>query len=321
VSEEITGTTGTVAMPPTPATATAPVTSEVSQAAAAPVVVTSPATATEFDISKYIDKNGEFLPGWKEGLIDQSQWKEGFYDQVKGVKGLLKIALDTKKMMGKKTIVPLSDKSTPEEISEYRRAHGITGKYNYTPPKDIELLDMSPEAMAPAFVELDKVHLTQKQFDVVNGIYAKNIQMLQQAVTANDKTEFDEAERIIRAESGDNYDSDLHLVNRVIDENTANWSEEKRVKLLEALNESPLKPYIYSFIKEVGSKFVEHKLIADAEATMGPADLEALIHEEMATSAYKNRSDPAHKQSVVKVQRMFQEREERKKKLQATGII
>jgi hypothetical protein len=303
----------------------APVTPEVSQTAATPSVVASPATpaATEFDAHKFIGKNGEFLEGWKEGLIDPTLWKEGFYDNVKDVKGLLKTALDTKKMVGKKTIVPLSDKSTPEEIAAFRQAHGITGKYNYTPPKDIELLDMSPEVLAPSFAKLDKANLSQSQFDVVMGAYSENIKMLQDAVTANDKAEFDEAERIIRAEAGNDYENRVHLANRIIDENTtqAGWPAEKTAKLIEGLNESPLKPYILEFIATVGNKFVEHKIITDMEASLGPADLQAKIYDEMKNPAYMNASDPAHKLQVAKVTKLFQEKEERTKRLQSTGIL
>jgi hypothetical protein len=305
-----TGTpTGNAAAPVTQATPVAP-------------PATSPApAAAEFDAHKYIGKNGEFLEGWKEGLIDPTQWKEGFYDQVKDVKGLLKTALDTKKMVGKKTIVPLTENSTTDEIAAFRQAHGITGKYNYTPPTDIELLDMSPEALAPAFAELDKANLTQKQFDVVTNLYSQNIQMLQKAVEDNDKAEFEEAERIIRAEAGDDYDSRVHLANRIIEENTEGWSEDKKGKLIEALNESPLKPYVLEFIATIGNKFVEHKILTDMEASLGPADLEAKIYEEMHKPAYMNGNDPAHKLAVATVQKLFQEKEARTKRLQSVGII
>jgi len=298
-----------------------PVATEAVGTATAPPPTTS--ATTEFDISKYIDKDGNFKEGWKEGLIDPAQWKEGFYDQVKGVKGLLKTALDTKKMMGKKTIVPLSDKSTPEEIAAYRQAHGITGKYNYTPPKDVDLADLSPESMASVFSELDKANYTQKQTDVAVKLYADSIRRLQQEVLANDKAEYEEAEKIIRSEyqTEEDYQNGVHLANRLIDENTARWSEDKKAAFLTAINESPLKPYILDFVKTIGNKFVEHKLITDMEASMGPADFEAAIAEEQAKPSYKNASDPAHKLQVAKVQRMFQEKEERKKKLQSQGII
>jgi hypothetical protein len=300
-----------------------PATPEANPTPTAPVAAVSPSSpaSTEFDAHKFIGKGGEFLEGWKEGLINPDQWKEGFYDNVKDVKGLLKTALDTKKMVGKKTIVPLTDKSTTDEIAAFRQAHGITGKYNYVPPVDVELLDMSPESMAPAFAELDKAHLTQKQFDVVNGIYTKNIQMLQKSIEDNDKTEFDEAERIIRAEAGDDYENRVHLANRIINDNTMNWPEEKKAKLLEGLNDSTLKPYILEFIATVGNKFVEHKIITDMEQSLGPADLEAKIHEEMAKPAYMNANDPAHKLAVATVQKMFQEKVDRTKRLQTRGAI
>lgn len=313
------------------AAAVVPVTSEVQQTAATPPAVVSPASpaTTEFDAHKYIGKNGEFLKGWKEGLIDPAQWEEGFYDNVKDVKGLLKTALDTKKMVGKKTIVPLTDKSTTEEIAAFRQAHGITGKYNYTPPKDIELLDMSPEVLAPSFAKLDKANLSQLQFDVVMDAYSENIKMLQDAVTTNDKTEFDEAARIIRAEAGDDYENLEHLTKRIIDENTTGWPrrvdenapKEKYDKFLDAINDSPLRPYMWDFIVTIGRKFQEHKIITDLESTMGPADLEAKIHEEMKNPAYMNGNDPAHKLQVAKVQKLFQEKEERTKRLQSVGIV
>jgi hypothetical protein len=311
-----------VAAPPAAATA-APSAPVETPAASQPAPAPAQPAATEFDISKYIDKNGEFLPGWKEGLIDKERWNEGFYDQVKGVKGLLKTALDTKKMMGKKTIVPLTEKSTSEEIEAYRQAHGITGKYNYAPPKDINLVDMSPEVMAPILAELDKGHFTQKQVDTAVGIYQKSIQQLEKDIAANDKAEFEEAERIIKSEyqTDEDYQNGIHLANRLIEENTAGWPEAKKAAFLDAVNESTLKPYILDFIKTIGNKFVEHKLITNMEASMGPADFEAAIAEEMAKPAYRNASDPAHKLAVAKVQKMFQEKEDRKKKLASQGVI
>lgn len=281
---------------------------------ATPASPVAPPPAAEVELSKYVDpKTGAFLPGWKEALVDEKYRGNKFYDGnfFKDVKSLLHVAGNQSSMIGKKGIVPLSDKSTTTEVEEYRRAMGIpadaTG-YKYTPPQGIEIADMSAEAVKADLEVLNKAHFTQGQIDTAMSIYASKLQEIQKAVEENDRLESEEAERVIRAEAGADYDKRLHLANRIIEENTFNWPEQKKTALLEAINDSSLKPYVMDFLANIANKFVEHKVITDIESSMGPADIDAKIAEEMAKPAYLNERDPAHKLLVAQVQKLFQEK-------------
>jgi hypothetical protein len=267
----------------------------------------SPAVV-DFDATKYIDKDGKLLDGWKEAFIPQDLWKEKFWENIKDVKGLMSITGNQSKMIGKKGVIPINEKSTPSEISEYRRVMGVPDQYKYVPPKDIELVDMSPEGIKDYLPELNKANLTQKQFDTVMGLYVKNIGGLQKQMQEISKAEFDEAERIIRGESGSDYESDLNEANRMIDENTEGWPDEKKQKFLGAINESNLKPYVMSFLKEISKKFSEHGVITNVTQGMGAADLEAKIYEEMHKPEYQSQDIKTRNRQIEIVNKLIEKK-------------
>jgi hypothetical protein len=306
--EPVSTTTATAGAVVADATIQVPQTVPATALTGEPAVVTPPEPA-EFDISKYVDKNGDFKEGWKEALIPKELWKEKFWNSgFANVKDLMQIAGNQAKLVGKKGVIPINPKSSPAEIEEYRRAMGVPKEYKYTPPQGIELVDVSPEGMKEYLPELNKANLTQEQFDVVMGLYAKSIGNLQKQSEETAKREFDEAEQIIRNEAGINYEADLHLANRMIEENTYGWPDETKTKLLEGINDSSVKPYMMKFLKEVASKFVEHHVITDTAVGGGLADLEGQIHTEMDTPAYKEANNPQHKYQVERVNKLFEKR-------------
>ncbi len=284
----------------------------------APTITGEPTAqaAQEFDLTKYIDaKTGEFKQGWQDGLLDEQHRQLKFFNSgIKDIKGLLSIAGNQSHLIGKKTIAPINEKSTPAEIEEFRRNWGVPDTYKFESPKDIYLVDLTPEANAERFSRINKLNLNQGQFDGVMQEYANNMLELQKAIEENDKAEFEEAERIIMAESGNDYDDRVHLANRVIEDNTANWPQDKKDKFLDAINESTMKPYVLDFIATVGKKFTEHKLIADLETGMGISDIDVKIKEKMMTPEYLDRNSPLHKIRVAEVQQMYAEKERRKQK-------
>jgi hypothetical protein len=292
--------------------ADAPIAPEAPAQIVEPEVSVAPAAldpaVVDFDATKYIDKEGKLLDGWKEAFIPKDLWKEKFWENIKDVKGLMSITGNQSKMIGKKGVIPINDKSTPSEIAEYRRSMGVPDQYKYVPPKDITLVDMSPEGVKEYLPELNKANLTQKQVDTVMGLYAKSIGNLQKQAQEKTQQEADEAEQIIRGESGSDYDSDLNEANRMIDENTEGWPDTKKEKLLEAINESNLKPYVMSFLKGISKKFSEHGVITNSIQGVGAADLEAMIYEEMHKPEYQSQDIKTRNRQISVVQKLIEKR-------------
>ncbi len=263
----------------------------------------------EFNLSKHIDSSGKFLPGWKEALLTEEYRNDKIYDCFDDIQGMLKTTGSQSKMVGKKGVIPITENSTEGEIEEYRRSMGIphvATDYQFTKPEGVEeIVDMSPEAMKPVLEELHKANFTEAHVGVALNLFAGKMKEFHEAAIAQEQKETDEAETVIRQDSGTDYDSRLHLANRMILENTQNWSDEKKAKLAEGLNDNKLKPYVMDFLSNIAGNFMEHKAILTTEDTAGH-DLEQEKRELMATDAYTNRNNPDHKTINAKVKAIFE---------------
>ncbi len=263
----------------------------------------------EFNLSKHIDSSGKFLPGWKKALLTDEYREDKIYDCFDDIQGMLKTTGSQSKMVGKKGVIPINENSTEGEIEEYRRSMGIphaATDYQFTKPEGVEeIVDMSPEAMAPILQELHKGNYTEAQVGIALNLFAGKMKEFNEAAIAQEQKESDEAEMIIRKEKGDNYTPDLHISQRLITENTQGWSQEKRDKLTEGLNDNKLKPYIFDLLSSVAKNFMEHKAILTTEDTAGH-DMEQEKRELMVTDAYTNRNNPDHDMMVEKVKTIFE---------------
>lgn len=266
------------------------------------------AVTREFDARHSFDAQGVLQKGWRDALLPEELRGDKFFECFNDVQGLMKTAGNQAKMIGKKGVIPITENSTEGEVEEYRRSMGIphiATDYQFTKPEGVEeIVDLSPEAMAPVLAEMHKGNYNEAQVQIGVNIFAAKMKEFQEAAIAQEQKESDEAEMIIRKEKGDNYDSDLHITERLITENTQSWNQEKRDKLTEALNKNPLRPYIFDLLSTVAGNFMEHKAILTTEDT-AEHDLEQEKRELMNTDAYQKRDNPDHEMMVRKVQAIF----------------
>jgi len=237
----------------------------------APVVATDTtpvqAVETASEYSKYIAPDGKLIGDWKN-IIPEDLRAERVYDKFNDLSGAMKQLGVLDKLAGKKGVVPPTDKSTPSEIEAFYTAIGRPQSpdgYKWTKPQDISDEDIHPEGVKVALNEFHKMGFTQKQAESTLNMFANYVKELEKQAQIQEDAAAQEAERLIKEESGAAYDQRLHLANRMITENTQGWSNEKREKFIEAINESSLKPYVMDMLANVAGKFMEHKVISEHE--------------------------------------------------------
>jgi hypothetical protein len=219
-------------------------------------------------VSSYINEDGTFKDGWRDGLLDENARTQGIYERVKDVKGLLATVGNQEKAISKKGVIPIDQNSTPEEIALYRQVMGVpksANEYQLIVPPGTEQYygsDIVQEAMQ----ELHSVNLTQDQFNKVMALDAKRLmQMSEEAETIQFQGQLD-AEAEIDKRFGDKKDTKLRHANLAVNEITKNWDPTDRDKLFgteaepKGINSpefSELKPLFLQFISDFGSYFTE----------------------------------------------------------------
>lgn len=236
---------------------------------------------TNPDISQYIGSDGKFQAGWIDALVPEELRGSSFYKIPSDVQSLLKIAGNQAKTIGKysteKGLLPINEKSTPEEIEAFRGALGIpkdgTG-YKYEPPKEIKSADMTAEAMAPVLSELNKAHYTQAQVDTFVKVVSGYLNETERAMEQELQKEQEEAEKQIRAAEEDNYESRLRASETAIEKIVGDWPPDMREKFFgkkewdAETNEwtyeggivadaeyAHLRPYLFRIFADIGQKF------------------------------------------------------------------
>lgn len=275
----------------------------------------APAQPAAFDFTKVIGPDGKFLDGWKKGLPEEFQ-HELSLDTYDSIPELAKQHLLAQKMIGKNKIVMPTDKSTPAEWDAFYNAIGrpkSPGEYKFTPPTDLNLVDLSPEFVNPIFSDLHKAGATQKVLDVAMGHFTGFIKNLEKSIEEAEQKNFDEAERIIKEGAGDALEDQQHQANLLIAENCP--SEEYKAKLLEAINDNALRPYVFNFLANIRQKiFGTHGGIpagdGQAGSAMTPAAMESKAQELMATPGYmdgtlKNTNPAGYKRLTDEITELY----------------
>jgi hypothetical protein len=192
---------------------------------------TTTSTNTDFNISNYIEPDGKLKSGWKDHLVPEDLRSNKFYDIFTDLKGILKAAGHQAVTIGKygttKGVLPINDKSGPNEIQMFRDAMGIpkdsTG-YKYTPPEDVSIDENLLKGSLDAF---NKANYTQSQVDTAMGLYTNLVRQAEQQYSKQLETQVKESEDRIKNEWGDKYDSRLNLSKSFITKMTNKWSPEK----------------------------------------------------------------------------------------------
>ena len=138
----------------------------------------------------WVTPEGKLNDGWLDHLPDdvkpQGTAIAGLVDKYQGsLPALLKGALHLQSVAGKKLGAPSAD-WTPEQIAEYRAAHGIpesADKYDLTPPEGAlpEGWEWNPETFAPMREWALKNHVSAAALKEWTGVQAKVDKARQQA--------------------------------------------------------------------------------------------------------------------------------------------
>lgn len=210
------------------------------------------------EISAFIGPDGALLDGWKDRFVPAELRKEKLWDNFKDIGSILKTTVHQSKRMAEKGVFPPDDKSTPEEIAAYRKAIGVPDK-----PEDYKMADIPPELkeyyadplIVEANGELNKAHLTQKQYDIVMALDRKRLELSRKALVDSEAQQEQAAEKTINEQFGQNKEVMVHLNQQGFREITKNWPQEKRESLHNELNNTVLgksRPLMFEFLAGVG---------------------------------------------------------------------
>jgi hypothetical protein len=191
---------------------------------------TTPSVETSVDISKYIEPSGKFKEGFKE-LIPEDLRTNKVYDIPSDIQGVLKMIGHQSQTIGKygttKGILPINDKSSPQEIEAYRTALGVpkdSSGYKYVNPQGVTDTEFPPELKKTVFEAFNKGDYTQKQVDVAMGLWDGRMKEMQTQYDTQMKAKVEEAETRIRDKWGTNYDARLTLSKACVEDMKANMT-------------------------------------------------------------------------------------------------
>lgn len=186
---------------------------------------------TSFDITKYINTDGTFKDGYKDGLIPDELRGNKVYDIPKDIQSVLKMVGHQSITLGKygstKGVLPINEKSTPSEIEAFRSAVGVpkdSSGYKYTAP---EHSPITPQQQKEVFDLFNKSNFTQGQVDTAMGLYNQRVAEAQKEYNTRLQTMVEEAEDKIRNKWGNKYDERLLLSKSFISKMTGQMTPDE----------------------------------------------------------------------------------------------
>ncbi len=226
----------------------------------------------------FIDKDGNFLAGWKEHYVPEEFRADKVFDTFSDVGGSLKMLGNLQNMIGKKGVIVPGEASPPSEWDNFHREMGRPDT------KDLFVMKVADDLaevydkglMAEARDIFFDLGFDQKKVDRLWEFEEKRIRAGLKAI-ANQELEADNA----FSEWSANNEDKLHWANRLISENCTD--DEHKTALLEALDNNI--PFA-ELLNNVSAKFKEHKIITETEHPSGITPGDAL------TEAKKIESTP-----------------------------
>lgn len=221
----------------------------------------------------FIGADGKFLPGWKEHFVPEEMRADKVFDTFDDVGGGLKMLGSLQNMIGKKGVIIPGEASPPTEWDNFHREMGrpdTKDQYQMKVAEDLaEVYDKNLVAKArDLFFDSG---FNQKEVDKLWAFEEERVRVGLKAIAeagANAKLEM---ENTLKDKWGQDYEARLHLTNRVIAENTDN--QEEKEALLDVIGNNPI---VGNFIANIGTKFMEHKIITETEQVTGMTPVEAL---------------------------------------------
>ncbi|MBE3142928.1 MAG: hypothetical protein IMZ61_03275 [Planctomycetes bacterium] len=263
-----------------------------SQAAQTQATQTAQTATAPFDYSKSVGFDGSFQEGWKNGLPEEIR-NELCLDAAPNIPEMAKQLVLAQKMIGKNKVALPTDKSTPAEIEAFQLALGrpkTKAEYKIAAPQGLEdFFDagLVEQARDMAFTN----GFNQKQMDALVKFRTAEIELGVKAAKEAEEAAFAEAEKIITEEAGEALDEQRHFADMLIANECPD--EEKKAKLLEALNANPLRPYVFNMLANIYRKYCDQHTglpAGQGANAMTPVMMEDKAKELMATQGYVDGS-------------------------------
>jgi hypothetical protein len=266
------------------------------------------------DFHKVIGQDGKILEGFKN-LLPEDIRHELTLDTYGDVTELVKQHLGLTKMTGKGKVVIPTETSSQIEIDAFRKAVGVPPKsvdYKMDVPEETkEYFDETLMTQARELFHSPVMNLNQKQVDVLWAFEKARIAQAVKQIEDNEQAEYEEAEKTILAEAGEALEDQKHFADKLIADECPD--EAKREKLLEAINDNNLRPYLFNFLAGIQRKYREsHDGIPAGESglAMTPGMMESKAKELQATPGYmdgtmKNNNPEGYKRLTEEITGLF----------------
>jgi len=259
-----------------------------SQAQAVSQAAQADAGTATIDFHKVIGQDGKLQEGWKNALPEELR-HELTLDTYSDIPELVKQHLGLTKMTGKGKVVIPTETSSQIEKDAFRKAWGVpttSAEYKMEVPEETkEYFDET--LMGTARELFHSINLNQTQVDGLWKFEQARIAQAAKEIEDTEQAEYEAAEKIILEESGEALEDQKHFANKLIADECPD--EEKRAKLLEAINDNNLRPYLFNFLAGIQRKYREsHDGIPPSEGGMAmtPGMMESKAKELQATPGY-----------------------------------
>jgi len=271
-----------------------------------------PASPAPIDFHKVIGQDGKILEGFKN-LLPEEIRHELTLDTYGDIPELVKQHLGLTKMTGKDKVVIPTETSSQIEKDAFRKAIGVpptSADYKMEVPEETkEYFDET--LMGTARELFHGINLNQAQVDALWKFEQARIAQGVKEIDDAEQAEYEEAEKTILAESGEALEDQKHFANKLIADECPD--EEKRAKLLEAINDNNLRPYLFNFLAGIQRKYrEEHDGIPAGETgqAMTPGMMESKAKELQATPGYmdgtmKNNNPEGYKRLTDEITGLF----------------
>lgn len=197
---------------------------------AAPAAPAAPPTATPSTPAEPEDKPGDWNPKWRELMAGDDDKSLKQLSRYASPQEVWKKARALEQRLSSGDLKPiLSAKATPEELAEYRKAHGIPEAPDKYDLKDVKIDDVDMPLVNKVLEAGHAAHLTPAQAKAVVGVWPEIKRQALEYQTQQDAEAKKTAEDTLRAEWGAEYRRNENLIEGLFD---FAGSPELREKLL-----------------------------------------------------------------------------------------
>lgn len=199
-------------------------------APAAPETTTTPSTG-------YVNADGTFADGWTNNLPEDSAAYKDTLSKYKSVPDMAKALANANQLIGKKLGIP-NEKSSPEEVSAFRRAMGVPeslDEYKFTPESLPEGMTWNDD-MAKPYAEIAHKHgIPPSAMKELVNQHAKTEMFKLEAIQATYEKQRTEAVQTLQKEWGNDFGKNIGLAKQAakiagVDANSHGFSDPEVVR-------------------------------------------------------------------------------------------